>query len=390
MSYLTHLYCAADCGRDALDPNVPQHLCSCGSPLLAAYDLPTLAATWKREALTNRPPTLWRYREVLPIASDRDPLTLGEGFTPLLRAPRLESELGLRRIDIKDESVNPTNSFKARGLSVAVNRACEFGASALSVPSAGNAASALAAYAAVAGLPAHVFMPADVRPSFIHDCRLYGATVTLVDGLITDAGRVATEKGVSQGWYNVSTFNEPYRVEGKKTMAYELGEQLEWHWPNWIIYPTGGGTGIVGMWKAFEELEGLGWVVDQKRPRMVSVQAEGCAPIVRAFTTNQERAKPWTPAVTLADGLRVPNALGDFLVLRALRESDGAAVAVPDNDMVAAMKELARLEGISAGPEGAATLCALRELVKTGIIKPEDHVVLFNTGGALKYLDLVS
>ena len=333
--------------RRPVRPERHPHLCQCGSPLLAQYDLAALAGAWRPDALAGRPTTLWRYREVLPIEDGLDPVTLGEGFTPLLRARRLEAAFGIRRIHIKDESLNPTNSFKARGLSVAVTRARDLGARTLAVPSAGNAANALAAYAAAAGLEAQVFMPKDVKAPFIRECELYGAEVTLVEGLITDAGRAAAEQGSSQGWYDTSTLKEPYRVEGKKTMAYELGEQLAWQWPTWIIYPTGGGTGIIGMWKAFAELETLGWVSGQTRPPMVSVQAEGCAPIVRAFNAGRARAEPWTEARTVADGLRVPSAVGDFLILRALRESDGAAVAVTDDDMIDAMRELGRLKRFS-------------------------------------------
>jgi threonine synthase len=260
----------------------------------------------------------------------------------------------------------------------------------LSVPSAGNAATAMAAYAAAAGLPAKVFMPRDVKVPFIRECELYGADVTLVDGLITDAGRIAAERGKPLGWYDVSTLKEPYRIEGKKTMGYELAEQFGWQLPDWIIYPTGGGTGMVGMWKAFDELERLGWLAPGRRPRMVSVQAEHCAPIVRAFENGAERSELWTNARTIADGLRVPKAVGDFLVLRAVRESGGAALAVTDADMVAAMRELGSREGISAAPEGGAALQALKQLVAGGHVAPDDTVVLFNTGGALKYLDVLA
>jgi threonine synthase len=291
---------------------------------------------------------------------------------------------------VKDESLNPTNSFKARGQSAAITRAKALGAKVLSVPSAGNAANAMAAYAAAAGIPAKVFMPRDVKTPFILEAELYGAEVTLVDGLITDAGRIAAELGKPLGWYDVSTLKEPYRVEGKKTMAYELGEQLDWRYPDWIVYPTGGGTGMVGMWKAFDELEAIGWMPrGAKRPRMVSVQAEGCAPIVRALERGDERAPMWEGARTIADGLRVPKAVGDFLVLRAIRESGGTAVAVTDADMVAGMRDLGRFEGISAAPEGGAALVAIRQLVAQGLMRPSDTIVLFNTGGALKYLDVL-
>ena len=390
MSMLSHLECAATCGAGPLDPNQVQHLCACGAPLLARYDLDAVAGRRMRDSLRDRPPTMWRYREALPAPDGAGPVTLGEGFTPLAHARRLGAALGMDRLYIKDESANPTNSFKARGMSAAVTVARRLGATTVSVPSAGNAANAAAAYAARAGLSAKVFMPSDVKTPFIRECELYGAGVTLVDGLITDAGRVAAEAGAPRGCYDVSTLKEPYRVEGKKTMAYEIAEQLGWEWPDWMIYPTGGGTGIVGMWKACEELEALGWMpATARRPRMVSVQAEGCAPIVRAFREGAERAAPWEDARTSADGLRVPRAIGDFLILRALRASGGAAVAVSDSDMIAAMREIGAAEGISAAPEGGATLVALRALLTEGTIAPADRVVLFNTGGALKYLDLL-
>lgn len=386
--YFSHLICSVPCGAAVRDPRTRQHLCDCGAPLLAAYDLDA-ARAWRRESLAGREPSMWRYREMLPVFPGEAPVTLGEGLTPLIHAPRLGRELGLDRLFVKDESLNPTNSFKARGQSAAVTRAKGLGAAALSVPSAGNAANALAAYAARAGIVAHVFMPRDVKTPFVRECELYGAEVTLVDGLITDAGRVAAERGGPLGWYDVSTLKEPYRVEGKKTMAYELAEQLGWELPDWIVYPTGGGTGMVGMWKAFAELEALGWIREGRRPRMVSVQADGCAPIVRAFDEGTERAAPWENARTVADGLRVPRAIGDFLVLRAIRESGGAAVAVSDPQLIAGMRALGALEGVSAAPEGGAAVEAIRILVEAGRIAPHDRVVLFNTGGALKYLDVL-
>jgi threonine synthase len=325
----------------------------------------------------------------MPIFDGEAPVTLGEGWTPLIHARRLGADLGLDRLFVKDESLNPTNSFKARGLSAAVTRAAYLGARTLAVPSAGNAANALAAYASAAGLAAEVFMPRDVKRPFVLECELYGAEVTLVDGLITDAGRVAAERGGPLGWYDMSTLKEPYRIEGKKTMAFELGEQLDWRFPDWIVYPTGGGTGMVGMWKAFDELEQIGWKTSPRRPRMVAVQAEHCAPIVRAFEQGAERSEPWQGARTIADGLRVPKAVGDFLVLRAVRESGGTAIAVSDGEMVAAMRELGMREGISAAPEGGAALQAVRRLAADGRIGRDDTVVLFNTGGALKYLDVL-
>jgi threonine synthase len=388
VSYFTHLACSAPCGAGPFDPRVEQHLCACGAPLLARYDL-AAARHWRRDSLAGRPANMWRYRELMPLFDGETPLTLGEGWTPLLHARRLGADLGLTRLFVKDESLNPTNSFKARGLSAAVTRAAFLGATPLSVPSAGNAATALAAYAAAAGIPARVFMPKDVKVPFIRECELYGAEVTLVDGLITDAGRIAAERGTPLGWYDVSTLKEPYRIEGKKTMAYELGEQLDWAFPDWIIYPTGGGTGMVGMWKAFDELEQIGWKTSTARPRMVSVQAAGCAPIVRAFNDGSDRSEAWQNAATVADGLRVPKAVGDFLVLRAVRESGGTALAVTDEEMVQAMRELGAREGISAAPEGGAALQALKMLVADGRVGRDETVVLFNTGGALKYLDVL-
>ena len=360
-------------------------------PLLARYDLAGVKKALKRETLVSREASMWRYREVMPlIGDDEQPVTLGEGWTPLAHAPRLGRKLGLKHLYVKDESLNPTNSFKARGLSAAVTRAAHLGAKVLSIPTAGNAGNAMAAYAAQAGLEAQVFMPRDVKLPFIRECELYGAEVTLVDGLITDAGRIAAERGKPLGWYDVSTLKEPYRIEGKKTMGYEIAEQMNWQLPDWIIYPTGGGTGMVGMWKAFAEMTELGWIDAHHRPHMVTVQAAGCAPIIRAYDQGAEKSTMWEHAKTVADGLRVPKAIGDFLVLRAVRESDGAAVAVSDADMVMDMKALGKLEGISAAPEGGAALHALRVLIKDGRVKPDDRVVVFNTGGALKYLDVLN
>lgn len=384
----THLECSRPCGAAARDPRERHHLCGCGAPLLARYDLPALR-TWPRESLRDREPTLWRYRELLPLFPGETPVTLGEGLTPLLHAPRLGGELGLSRLFVKDESPNPTNSFKARGQSAAVTRARALGAATLSVPTAGNAGCALAAYAARAGLSARVFMPADVKRAFIRECELLGAEVELVDGLITDAGRIAAARGASAGWYDVSTLKEPYRLEGKKTMAFELAEQLGWRWPDVVVYPTGGGTGLIGMWKGFEELESIGWVAPGRRPRMISVQAEGCAPIVHAWRTGAEAAEPVVGAHTVADGLRVPRAVGDFLMLRAIRESGGSALAVSDAAMVQGMRRLGRLEGISAAPEGGAALAAIERLVADDRIGRDELVVLFNTGGALKYLEVL-
>jgi threonine synthase len=388
-SFFSHLECSVPCGVPPFDARQRHQLCRCGAPLLARYDM-AQAATWSRDSLKNREPTMWRYREMLPLFDGEEPVTLGEGWTPLVHARSLGARLGLDRLYIKDESLNPTNSFKARGQSAAITRARALGATTVSVPSAGNAGNAMAAYAARAGLAAQVFLPRDVKTPFALECRLYGAEVTLVDGLITDAARVAAERGGPLGWYDVATLREPYRIEGKKTLAYELAEQMDWRYPDWILYPTGGGTGMVGMWKAFDELERIGWVPAQRRPRMVSIQAEGCAPIVRAFVAGTEKAAPWQGAATVADGLRVPRAIGDFLVLRAVRESGGLAISVSDREMVDGMLAIGACEGVGAAPEGGATFAGLTRLVAEGVVKPRDCVVLFNTGGPLKYLDVLA
>ena len=388
MSFFTHLECSVPCGAPLLDPRDRHHLCRCGAPLLARYDL-VAARNWRPDTLAGRPPTMWRYRELMPLFDGETAVSLGEGFTPLFHATTLGGRLGLEQLYVKDESLNPTNSFKARGQSAAITRAKQLGARTIALPTAGNAGNAAAAFAAAAGLACEVFMPRDVKRPFVDECRLYGANVTLVDGLITDAGRLAAERGAPAGWYDVSTLKEPFRIEGKKTMAYELAEQMAWRWPDWIVYPTGGGTGMIGMWKAFDELEEIGWMSRGRRPRMVSVQAEGCAPIVRAFESGTEKAAAWENAATVADGLRVPRAIGDFLILRAIRESGGTAIAVGDQDMIDGMLELGSTEGISAAPEGGATLAAVRRLIAAGTIKRSESVVLFNTGGALKYLEVI-
>jgi len=388
-SYFTHLECSSGCGAGPFDPRGLHFLCpSCKLPMLARYDL-NAARAWKKESLTGRAPNMWRYRELMPLLGGDEPVTLGEGFTPLVHARRLGASLGLDRLMIKDESLNPTNSFKARGLSAAISRAKALRAETVYLPTAGNAGNAAAAYAAAAGIKCEVFIPKDAKQPFIDECRLYGANVTLVEGLITDAGRVATETARTKGWYEVSTFREVGRAEGKKTMGYELAEQLGWTLPDWIIYPTGGGTGIVGMWKAFEEMEAIGWLAPGQRPKMVSVQTEGCAPIIRAFANGAATAGTWEDAHTVADGLRVPRAIADFLILKTIRDSGGTAVAISDRQMIDDMLVMGREEGVSAAPEGAATLSAVRALVAEGTIKQHDRVVLFNTGGALKYFDLL-
>jgi threonine synthase len=387
MGYLTHLQCSL-CGRE-YEADQLQRTCSeCARPLLAHYDLAAAKALGRDVLITNEP-TMWRYRALLPVQDEKSVVNLGEGFTPLLHAARLGDELGLPHLYIKDESLNPTGSFKARGLAVAISRARELGATEVVIPSAGNAAGAMSAYAARAGLGAHVFMPSDVPLPFRLECQALGAEVTLVDGLITDCGREARKGAEQHGWFDVSTLKEPYRLEGKKTMGYELAEQFGWELPDVIIYPTGGGTGLIGMWKAFGEMAELGWITDH-RPRMVVVQSAGCAPIPRAFRAGDEFAAPWEGAQTVAAGLRVPGAVGDFLILRALRESDGTAVAVSDEALVDAQMRMSRLEGVFACPEGGATLAALEALLEQGWVSPDERVVLFNTGTGLKYPDVVT
>ena len=323
---------------------------------------------------------MWRYAELLPVVDSDHIVSLNESMTPLLPAQRLAASLGLEALWVKDESRLPTGSFKARGLAMAVSRAKELGLTKLAIPSAGNAATALASYAAQAGMEAHIFMPQDVPPFNRNTCQLAGANVTLIDGLITDAGKIVAERKEDEGWFDVSTLKEPYRVEGKKTMGLEIAEQFNWELPDVIVYPTGGGTGIVGMWKVFQELEAIGWI-DAKRPRMISVQSSGCAPIVKAWQDGATEAEPWDNAQTTAAGLRVPQAVGDFLILDAIYQSNGAAIAVTDDEIQEAMATLATHEGILACPEGAATVAGLSKLVAAGEIQPDNRVVLFNTGG---------
>jgi threonine synthase len=387
-SFLTHLECSW-CGA-IYDHHQLLNLCpACGKPLLPRYDMEKARTHFTRERLAGRVPGLWRYTEMLPVQDVSFRLTLGEGFTPLLHLKRSGTINGLRALYAKDEGSNPTGSFKARGLALAVSRAAELGVKAVAIPSAGNAGSATAAYAACAGIPAHVFLPRDVPPAFLGEIRALGAEITLVDGLITDCAKLVRQGADEGRWFDLSTLKEPYRVEGKKTMGYELAEQMHWQVPDVIVYPTGGGTGIVGIWKAFEEMEALGWI-DTKRPRMISVQSAGCAPIVRAFEQGTEFAEPWQDAATIADGLRVPAAVGDFLILRAIRESSGTALAVTDDEIRAAQFEIGRNEGLFVAPEAAATVAALPHLVEIGKIQPEERVVLLITGSGLKYTHLAA
>jgi threonine synthase len=385
---VTHLECAA-CHLEHEARRLLNLCRECGKPLLVRYDLKQAARTLKKESLASRRADLWRYRELLPVENEENIVSLGEGWTPLLRAERLGTQIGIDQLYIKDESQNPTQSFKARGMSAAVSMAKELGATKLAVPSAGNAAGALAAYAARAGLECFIFMPDDTPRANVIECEQTGAHVTLMAGLITDCGAEVARRKDAEGWFDVSTLKEPYRIEGKKTLGYELAEQFNWELPDVIIYPTGGGTGLIGMWKAFAEMEEMGWI-DSRRPRMVTVQANGCAPIVRAFETGKRFADEFADAATVAAGLRVPKAIGDFLILDALRESGGTAVAVTDQELIAATKEIGGAEGIFCAPEGAACLPALRKLLDADLVKPDERVVLFNTGAGVKYLEVFS
>jgi threonine synthase len=363
-----------------------QNLCtSCHKPLFAIVDLVRLRriGTLTREVLPTREKSLWRYRELLPLPEDVEPVSLGEGGTPLLRAARFGGDVDLW---VKDESQNPTQSFKARGMAVAVSMAKYLGATKLAVPSAGNAGGALAAYAARAGLEAHVVMPRDTPRANIVECRELGARVTLVDGLITDCGAEIARRKATEGWFDMSTLKEPYRIEGKKTLGYELAEQFNWQLPDVILYPTGGGTGLIGMWKAFDEMETLGWI-GKKRPRMFSVQANGCAPIVRAFENGDSTAAEFPDASTCASGLRVPKAIGDYLILNILRQSNGGAIAIDDEEMIRVAREVGSSEGLFVSPEGAACFAALKSLCCAGKIASGERVVIFNTGSGIKYLD---
>jgi threonine synthase len=381
---VTHLECSL-CNRK-FEGGKPWNLCECGGPLLVRYDLTRLRASWSLDSFASAPDSMWRYAPALPIQHENSIISLGEGMTPLLAARRTGARIGSSDLLIKDEGLNPTGSFKARGLSLAVSMCVELGIEKLAIPSAGNAASALAAYCAAAGLEAHIFMPQDVPQANFIECKAYGAQVTLVNGLISDCGRIVAERAPREGWFDISTLKEPYRIEGKKTMGYEVVEQLGWEVPDAIFYPTGGGVGMIGMWKAFDEMEALGWI-GPKRPKMIAVQAEGCQPVVRAFQEGEQRSRFWDGATTVASGLRVPKPLGDFLVLNAVRESGGTAVAVADEELIDAGLQLAAEEGIFVSPEGAACIPAAERLLREGFLKPNEKIVIYNTGAGLKYLD---
>ena len=385
-SFLTHLECTY-CGK-VFSSEEPHRLCDdCGKVLYPRYDISSARKSLKKEDLLYRSSNMWRYFEMMPIINESNIVTLGEGFTPILKTGRLGERIGADHVLVKDEGINPTASFKARGLSAAVSKAKELGIMRLSMPSAGNAAGAMTSYAARAGMEAYVYMPKDVPEANKKEVLITGGNLTLVDGLISDAGVISRKKASELDLFDISTLQEPYRVEGKKTMGYEIAEQLNWQLPEVIVYPTGGGTGIVGMWKAFQEMEELGWI-DSFRPRMFAVQSEGCAPIVRAFDGGDEFAEPWQDASTIAAGIRVPSAIGDYLILDALRTSKGGAVTVSDNEILNMMEVVASLEGLFICPEGAATAVALEKLVAEGTVSKSERSLLLNTGSGLKYLDV--
>ena len=386
-SYLTNLECTyCDATYSADEAN---RLCAeCGKVLYPRYDLEAASAALDRNALKDRPANMWRYFEVMPIRDTSNVVTLGEGFTPIFKAERFGPEMGCSNLHIKDEGVNPTASFKARGLSAAVSKAKELGITRITMPSAGNAAGAMTAYAAKAGIASYVFMPQDAPEANQKEVVITGGELTLIDGLISDAGVLSRARAAEEGLFDISTLQEPYRVEGKKTMGYEIAEQSGWTLPDAIIYPTGGGTGIVGMWKAFAEMEAMGWI-GSDRPKMFAVQAEGCAPMVRAFEQGTEFAEPWQDAQTIAPGIRVPGGIGDYLILNAIRESDGGALTVSDDEIRDYMGRVARSEGMFICPEGAATAAALEKLLSDGLLDPDENILLLNTGSGLKNLDLL-
>ena len=386
-SYLDHLECTV-CGE--IHPHEqPIRTCpSCGKVLFARYDLPKLKREVDRSRFESRSGSMWKFSELLPVADPDKVLSLGEGDTPLFQAPRLGAKLGLSNLYIKDEGLNPTGTFKARGLSAAVSKAHELGITKVTIPSAGNAAGAVAAYAAKGGMEAHVFMPRDAPAANKIESEIMGSNLTLVDGLINDAGRLSRERAQAEGLFDLSTLQEPYRAEGKKTMGLEIALQLGWKMPDSIIYPTGGGTGIIGMWKGFYELLDLGWV-EGKLPKFIAVQPEGCQPIVKAFDDGAVVSELWPNASTIADGLRVPHPFSDYLILKAIRETGGTALAVSDADMVRAMRDVASSEGLFICPEGAATLVALERLMEDSFLDPNESIVLLNTGSGYKYLDLL-
>ena len=387
MTTLQHLECSLCTKR--YDAGKPWNLCECGGPLLVRYDLEAARKSWSREWIASGPSSMWRYAPILPVARPSSMVTLGEGWTPLLKAKNFGAEVGAPNLWVKDEGLNPTQSFKARGLACAISMCRELGITKVALGSAGNAASATAAYAAAAGIEAHIFMPRDVPQANYIECKSFGAKVTLVDGLISDCGRIVAERKQAEGWFEINTLKEPYRIEGKKTMGYEVAEQFQWKLPDAILYPTGGGVGLIGMWKAFEEMEAMGWI-DSRRPKMIVVQADGCAPVVKAFEEGKERTEFWNNATTVSSGLRVPKPLGDFLILRSVRESGGTCIAVSDRDSLLAGARLASRDGIFAAPEGAACFAAVEKLAASGFLKREEKIAVYNTGSGLKYLEAYS
>jgi len=389
MSFVTHLECA-NCGQRC-DASRVQHLCTaCQRPLWVRYDLPAVRKRFSKDALRDRPPTMWRYLEMLPLRDPASMVSLGEMMTPVLELKRTAAELSLKHLYLKDESRLPTGSFKARGLAMAISKAAEFGIRKVAVPTAGNAGGAMAAYAARAGMEAFVFMPQDTPVINQKECILSGARTFLVNGLITDCGKIVGEGKKVKGWFDVSTLKEPYRIEGKKTMGLELAEQFDWQLPDVIFYPTGGGTGLIGMWKAFAELEALGWLKTPGKPRMISCQSDGCAPIAVAFDKGDRFAKPFENAATIASGLRVPAAVGDFMILDAVRASGGVATASPEADIPRWMHRVSSREGVALCPETAVCFGALEKLLTQGLIKPEHRIVIFNTGAAQKYPEAIT
>lgn len=382
MSYFSHLYCPR-CSK-TYEKEKPVNLCECGGPLLVQYDLEA-AGDFKKENLQGRPYNMWRYRELLPVIDPENIISLGEGFTPIIPFKRLGEEMGLQNLFCKDEGLNPTGSFKARGASAGISRVLELGIKEIAMPTAGNAGGAWAAYGARAGIKTHIAMPEDAPEITKTECAVAGAEVFLVRGNIADAGKLIGEAAQRRGWFEVSTLKEPYRIEGKKTMGMEILEQFNWDPPDYIFYPTGGGVGIIGIWKAIREMEQIGWITGKKNPKMIAVQAEGCAPIVQAYEEGKNYAEPWENPQTLAAGIRVPKALGDFLVLQAVRESGGTALAVSDGEIKLAMEKTARSEGMFICPEGAANVAALEKLLQQNVIQPGERVLLLNTGAGMKY-----
>ena len=385
-STFSHLECSK-CGVKYSKTELHNLSPCCTLPLFPQYDLEKAKSILHKKDLKSRESNMWRYREIMPVEFKENIISLGEGWTPLVQAKRLGELKGFSNLYLKNESINPTGSFKDRGMSVAISKAREFHLKNIAIPTAGNAGGSAAAYAAKAGQEAFIFMPNDTPKAFQVECDQYGANVEMIDGLISDCGKIVGERKEKEGWFDISTLKEPYRVEGKKTMGYELAEQFNWELPDVIIYPTGGGTGIIGMWKAFDEMETMGWI-GSHRPKMISVQAKGCSPIVDAFDQGLDRAQPFQNPKTSALGLRVPAAVGDFLILNSIRESEGVALSVTDDELMTGTKQIGSSEGIFSAPEGGATVAALPKLLDRGIIKPNDRIVLFITGSGLKYVDL--